>query len=126
MEGKNAQLDKPTDEQVETVIGRFLKRNLEMQEIIQKSISAQESHNHAYISADILSKLAIAKEEQKLLEAYLPKQLSQDELTGIVQGAITGGVEKNVGALMGFLKANHAGKYDGKIASAAVKTVLAV
>jgi uncharacterized protein YqeY len=35
-------------------------------------------------------------------------------------------VEKNVGALMGFLKANHAGKYDGKIASAAVKTVLAV
>lgn len=124
MVAKNAQRDAPTDEETQAVLKKFLKGNAETQAVIQKSIDAQDSHNHAYISADILSKLNLAKDEQKILESYLPQQLSESELIQIVSGAIAGGTALNVGALMGFLKANHAGKYDGKIASAAVKTVL--
>jgi uncharacterized protein YqeY len=124
----NAQHADPTDEEVAAVIGRFLKRNKEMQDIIQKSIAAQESHNHSYISADILSRLTVAQEEQKILESYLPKipgLLSESELIQIVNTAIQAGTASTLGALMGYLKANYAGKYDGKVASAAVKTALA-
>lgn len=124
MVAKNAQRDTPTDEEVTVVIGKFLKRNKEMQEIIHKSVAAQESHNHSYISEAILGKLTIALEEQKILESYLPQKLSESELIQIVSAAVAGGTALTVAALMGFLKANHAGKYDGKIAKTAVELVI--
>jgi uncharacterized protein YqeY len=124
MVAKNAQRDKPTDEEVTAVLKKFLKGNAESQAALRKAIETQEQHHPAYVPKDLLDKLGVAGEEQIVLEAYLPKQLSQDELTGIVQGALTGGVEKNVGALMGFLKARYAGQYDGKVASAAIKSLI--
>jgi uncharacterized protein YqeY len=125
MVAKNAQRDAPTDEEVQAVVKKFLKGNAETQAIIHKAVAAQEEHHPAYISQEIMSKLTVAQEEQKILEGYLPQQLSESELIQIVNTAIQAGTASNVGALMGFLKANHAGKYDGKIASAAVKTALA-
>jgi uncharacterized protein YqeY len=125
MVAKNAQRDAPTDEETQAVVKKFLKGNAETQAIIQKAICAQESHNHAYISADILGKLTLAQEEQKILESYLPQQLSESDLIQIVSDALTNGAQKNVGALMGVLKANHAGKYDGKLASTVIKAALA-
>jgi uncharacterized protein YqeY len=124
MVAKNAQRDAPTDEETVAIIKKFLKGNAETQAIIHKAVESQESHHPAYISAEILSKLTVAKAEQKLLESYLPQQLSESELIQVVSAAIQSGTASNVGALMGFLKANHAGKYDGTIASAAVKAVL--
>lgn len=124
MVAKNAQRDTPTDEEVTVVLKKFLKGNAETQAIIHKAVAAQEDHNHAYISSTIMDKLTAALEEQKILESYLPKQLSEGELIQIVSAAILAGTAINVGALMGFLKANHAGKYDGKVASTAIKTVL--
>jgi uncharacterized protein YqeY len=112
MVAKNAQRDTPTDEEVTVVVKKFLKGNLETQ-----SFLANGSNPEA---------LETVKAEQVILEVYLPKQLSEEELVQIVSAAILAGTASNVGALMGFLKANHSGKYDGKIASAAVKTALAV
>jgi uncharacterized protein YqeY len=112
MVAKNAQRDTPTDEEVTVVVKKFLKGNLETQ-----SFLANGSNPEA---------LETVKAEQVILEVYLPKQLSEEELVQIVSAAILAGTASNVGALMGFLKANHAGKYDGKIASAAVKAVLSV
>jgi uncharacterized protein YqeY len=125
MVAKNAQRDAPTDEEVQAVVKKFLKGNAETQAIIQKAVASQEEHHPAYISQEIMSKLTVAQEEQKILEGYLPQQISESELIQIVNTAIQAGTASNVGALMGFLKTNYAGKYDGKIASAAVKTALA-
>ncbi len=129
MVAKNAQREAPTDEEVTAVIKKFLKGNSETQAVLHKAAASQEDQHPAYISADILSRLTVAQEEQKILESYLPKipgLLSESELIQIVSAAISAGTPGNMGALMGFLKANHAGKYDGKIASAAVRAALAV
>ncbi len=124
MVAKNAQRDTPTDEEVQAIVKKFLKGNVETQAIIHRAIEAQESHNPAYISHDMLNKLTAAQEEQKILESYLPRQLSHDELKRIVGTAIDQGASRNVGALMGLLKKNHAGKYDGNLASSVIKSFL--
>lgn len=116
MVAKNAQRDTPTDEEVQAVVKKFLKGNLETQAVLNK----------ARPSTPTLERLGDAQKEQQILESYLPQQLSESELVKIVSSAILAGTASNVGALMGFLKANHAGKYDGKLASAAIKSVLAV
>lgn len=121
---KNAQREKPTDEEVQAVVKKFLKGNTETQEAIHKVAGVQEVHNHAYLSADVVDKLTVAKEEQAILESYLPKQLSEDELKTIIKGALLGGIEMGVGPLMGFLKARHTGEYDGKLASSVIKAVI--
>ncbi len=121
---KNDQRQFPTDEETVAIVKKFLKGNVETQAIIHRAIEAQESHNPAYISHDMLNKLTAAQEEQKILESYLPRQLSQDELKRIVGTAIDQGAPRNVGALMGLLKKNHAGKYDGNTASSVIKSFL--
>jgi len=124
MVAKNAQRETPTDEEVTAVLKKFLKGNTETQAALRKAIDTQEQNHPAYVPKDLLDKIDVAGAEQIVLEAYLPKQLSQDELTDIVQVALTGGVEKNVGALMGFLKTRYAGQYDGRVASQAIKTLI--
>ena len=66
-------------------------------------------------------------EEQVILEAYLPKQLSEAELTDVIQDIIIRDgytTMRDMGGIMGSLKAGHAGTYDGKLASTIVKKLL--
>lgn len=61
--------------------------------------------------------------EIKILSEYLPKQLSEDELTGLIENLIisTGAASvKEMGKVMGGLKP-YAGQYDGKLASEIIK-----
>ncbi len=60
------------------------------------------------------AELAILNE---LFEDYKPKYVSEAELRAIIQGYIDAGVERNIGPLMKALKDNHAGRFDGKMAS---------
>ena len=55
----------------------------------------------------------VLEAENAILKNYLPKQLSEDELRAII-GAYN---LDNIGAIMGKLKAEHAGLYDGGLAS---------
>jgi uncharacterized protein YqeY len=103
---KNAGREHPTDEEVSATIRKFLKSNTELQ-----------SH-----LIDV-ALLATAKLEAMLLTAFLPKQMSEDELRVAVKAIVADGAA-NVGAVMGQLKAKHAGLYDGKTASAIIKEVL--
>ena len=71
----------------------------------------------------------VAKEaaELKILELYLPKQLSEDELLHIVKETVTeaGAVTKSdTGKVMKLVMAKVAGKADGKIISQLVAQVL--
>ncbi|HTU13907.1 MAG TPA: GatB/YqeY domain-containing protein [Solirubrobacterales bacterium] len=66
--------------------------------------------------------------EAELITAYLPAQLSDDELNTLVKEAIeaTGATEqKQMGQVMGALKDKVAGRADGKRVSTAVREQLA-
>ena len=67
--------------------------------------------------------LTQAKIERDTLTAYLPKVMDETTLRSVVQHAITEG-NTNIGSLMGYLKNNHGGAYDGKTASVIVKQEL--
>ena len=67
-------------------------------------------------------------EEIKILEAFLPRQLTDDELTGLVQEAVVASGAKSpkeMGAVMKALMPKVAGKAEGKRVSDAVKAALA-
>ena len=64
-----------------------------------------------------------AQFEIDVLSAYLPQMLSEDEIRSIVQNLINNGAA-NMGQVMAALKANHAGLYDGKMASTIAKKEL--
>lgn len=66
--------------------------------------------------------------EAELIEAYLPAQLSDDELADLARLAIaeTGATEqKQMGQVMGLLKDRVAGRADGKRVSTEVRNQLA-
>lgn len=57
-----------------------------------------------------------ASTEKALLEAYLPTQMSTADLSVAIAQAVTDGASDMKG-IMAYLKANHLGLYDGKMAS---------
>lgn len=114
MVAKNAQRATPTDEEVLAVVRKFLKGILETQTVLSKS-GADESD----------ARMQTVRAEQVTLERYLPKQLHEDELMAIVTNAIANGTSADMPGLMAFLKANHAGAYDGKLASSVIKAAIA-
>lgn len=61
-------------------------------------------------------------EEKKLLEAYLPGQLSKDEIETIVTKMTAEG--KTIKEIMPFFKENYSGRYDGRTVSELVKSKL--
>jgi len=66
--------------------------------------------------------------ENQILESFLPKQLSEAELSMAVKGIINKFVESgevfSIGQIMGALKAEYGGQYDGRMASTMVKEQL--
>lgn len=60
------------------------------------------------------------KEENTILSKYIPKQLTEQDLRDIVAKLVE--TEKaTVPVIMGHLKANYGGRYDGKLASEIAK-----
>jgi uncharacterized protein YqeY len=71
--------------------------------------------------SDMIESLKI---EMALIEKFLPSQLSNEELAKIVSELKEQTPGANMGQIMGALKANYAGQYDGKAASQIVKEAL--
>ena len=66
-------------------------------------------------------------DENEYLEVYMPKELSEAELTSIIKEQVeTNGYSgmKDMGKIMSFLTENYAGQFDGKKVSQIVKTFL--
>jgi len=55
--------------------------------------------------------------EISIYESYLPKKMTQEELTLIIQDIINHDSNVNIGKIMSNLKNNYNGMYDGKVAS---------
>ena len=68
-----------------------------------------------------------AKFELEVLNVYLPKQLSESELTAIITKIVDeqeDKTKKSMGKVMASLKEKYDGQYDGKLASTIVKNML--
>jgi uncharacterized protein YqeY len=105
---KNSGREEPTDAQAVEVVKKFLKNNGVAQ------AAASSATNRAY-----KEELEI---EQFILQAYLPKQLSEEELRALIKGFAAEG--KDIGDAMKTLKTQYAGMYDGGLASKLMKAML--
>lgn len=108
--GKNYNRD-TTDDEALAVIRKFIKNNNEFMENIR-------SKNNESEEKKLLAELEI-------LTSYLPKQLTDIEITCIVSKALDLGTVKNdMGSVMKFMKENYNGMYDGKKLASIVKQVI--
>lgn len=105
---------------------RIIKGEIERKEDSSKELSTGEI-------VSIIKKLIESStstgdnDEVVVLEKYLPSQLTEAEITAIVNerkevDGLTG--PRDMGKVMQYFKANHDGAYDGKLLSDIVKTVL--
>ena len=98
--GKNDGNRSPTDVEVTTLAKKYIANSQVMLE-------------HSPVQAN---------DEIQLLQKYVPTQMTEEELYCKIEDVVVlHGVEPSLGAIMAYMKANHAGTYDGKIASRVVR-----
>ena len=66
---------------------------------------------------------AKAKAEAAMLSGYMPQQMTEVEIEAFARAKFDGGMTK-MGDVMGALRAERGGQYDGKLASTVVKRVI--
>lgn len=95
--------------------------------VLQRERKKRVEAAEAYEGAGRVEQAAAERFEAELIEAYLPKQLSDEELAALVDEAAaeTGATEqKQMGQVMSALMPKVGGKADGKRVSAAVRQKL--
>ena len=95
--------------------------------VLQRERKKRLEAADAYSEADRSEQASAEKFEAELIEAYLPAQLSDEELNELVETAIaeTGAAEqKQMGQVMSALMPRVGGRADGKRISAAVREKL--
>lgn len=95
--------------------------------VINKMIKQRRDSVKQYQAAERPELAEKEQQEIDILQAYLPQQLSEEEITAAVQQAIsnTGASSmKDMGSVMGALKAELTGKADMSLVSTKVKDAL--
>jgi len=95
--------------------------------VLQRERKKRLEAADAYSNANRSEQAAAEKFEGELIEAYLPKQLSDEELAELVEVAVaeTGATEqRQMGQVMSALMPKLGGRADGKRVSAAVQAKL--
>jgi uncharacterized protein YqeY len=109
--GKNDGNREVTDADVVKLVKKFL-------DGINESIKYMEA-------AKNVEALVMLRGEAAILAPYMPQQMDEYVLTIAVRAILNElGVGANMGQVMAALKAKHAGKYDGGMASKVVKACL--
>jgi uncharacterized protein len=96
--------------------------------VLQKLAKQRKESADIYKSQNREDLLKIEIEELEVIEAFLPKQLSSEEIEAYVKEVIsrTGATSvKDMGKVMGLANKELAGKADGKTVSEVVKQLLA-
>ncbi|TWI24920.1 MULTISPECIES: GatB/YqeY domain-containing protein [Sphingobacterium] len=96
--------------------------------VLQKLVKQRRESAEIYKTQNREDLHEIEVEEEKVIEAYLPKQLSREEVETIVKAIIaeTGASSiKDMGKVMGATNQKLAGQADGKTISEVVKSLLA-
>jgi len=111
---KNLKVEKRVDALPEADIVQVVRRELRQRE------EAEEFARRA--GRDDL--VAQNEAERGILEPYLPAVLSDGELEARIREIATGSADPSLGVIMGTLRAELAGRYDGRRASEIAKLVL--
>jgi uncharacterized protein YqeY len=96
--------------------------------VLQKMIKQRQEAAELYEKGGRAELVAQEREEIAVISAYLPKQMSDDEVTAAIASAIkeTGAAGmKDMGKVIGALRAKYAGQMDFGKASGLVKAALA-
>ena len=82
--------------------------DVDMVAILQKTIKelSEEAENYARVSN--MTQVAEIKKQKAILEKYLPKMLSEEEIKDIIAKM----EDKSIPSVMKYFKANYAGKVD--------------
>ena len=118
---KNAQVEKLDDGAMTALINSFVKN---------QNITLDALENVTDAGDTVLRSRAIVRQDIALLQSFLPQQLTESELQSIVSMFILGFLSAGeampqMGVVMNHLKTEYPGRYDGKLASAVVRTALA-
>ncbi len=108
-----------TDDKVAATIAKFVKSTKQTLENL-----ATERARRLQTGADaskVDERITAAEAELAVLSAYGPKQMSPAQLREVIDAFRADTPGANVGMIMAHLKANFAGQYDGKAASALAK-----
>ncbi|MCX4448333.1 GatB/YqeY domain-containing protein [Streptomyces sp. NPDC087866] len=103
----------------------------EVQKVIAKEAKKRREAADAFAKGGRTEQAEREKKEGAILDAYLPKQLSDEELTAIVASAVdeakAAGAEgpRAMGAVMKIVNPKVAGRADGGRVAATVKKLLA-
>jgi len=95
--------------------------------VLQRLVKQRKESAEIYEQQNRPDLLAIEKEEQEVIEQYLPKQMSRDEIKKVVEEIVTQvGAQsiKDIGKVMGKANSTLSGKADGKTISEIAKEVL--
>ena len=85
--------------------------------IIQKTIKELEEEKLAFEKAQRAEKVEVLKAQMELLNKYLPKQLSEDEIRKIIESLD----DKTIPSVMKHFKANYQGQVDNSLVSRIAK-----
>src|SRR5215218_5488366 len=92
--------------------------------VLQRERKKRAEAAEAYEKAGRDEQAAAERFEADLIEGYLPQQLSDEELAGLVDAAVTetgASEQKQMGQVMSALMPKLGGRADGKRVSAAVR-----
>lgn len=102
--------------------------NDEVLAIIQKMVKQREESFAIYAQAGRADLATVEKEEIDILNEFLPKPLSEEEIAAAIEAAIiSSGAEgpKDMGKVIAALKANYPGRIDFGKVSGQVRNALA-
>ena len=108
-------------------LGKAPLNDEEVLALLQKMIKQRNDSIEAYEKAGRADLVAQEQEEKAIIEAYLPQQMNLEEVKAAVKAVIasTGAASvKDMGKVMGELKAKFAGKMDFSKANGVVKELL--
>lgn len=89
----------------------------DMVAILQKTIKELGDESENYTKAGNSEKAAEIVRQAKILEAYLPKMLSEEEIHNIIAGL----EDKSIPNVMKYFKANYAGKCEMRLVQEVLK-----
>jgi uncharacterized protein YqeY len=106
----------PDDAIVIAMIKKFIKNSVELLDVLI---------NTSNYTSDDTNKIG---KEIRILESYLPQQLTEEQLRIIISNYIeyintNFNNSTSLGEVMKFLKQEHDGKFDGKVASILLKNI---
>jgi uncharacterized protein len=107
----------------EVEVGRELTEE-DFLEVVGREVKRRKEAAEAYEGAGREDRAEREREEQRVLESYLPEALSEEEVRGLIEEGVTATGASgpgDMGKVMGFVMGKARGRVDGSAVSAMVR-----